>query len=159
MPSPNDDFVAGQILTSTECNQFPRGLMAYAESSTSYTLTTTETITTGMTVTFTAVSGRLYKVSYMEPIVNTPSVASGQTTLSIRLTDAAGTLYGTGRIRTPSATPVVGNINTFVLLNFGTSGSKTLVGTSVVTSTTGTPIIDRSAFNKGYLLVEDLGLA
>jgi hypothetical protein len=54
--SPNDDFTAGQVLTATECNQFPRGVMALATSTTNYMLTTTSTVNaTGMTVTFTAV--------------------------------------------------------------------------------------------------------
>jgi hypothetical protein len=44
--SPNDDFTAGQVLTATECNQFPRGVMARATSTTSYTMTTSEAIVT-----------------------------------------------------------------------------------------------------------------
>ena len=48
--SPNDDFTAGQVLTATECNQFPRGVMAYAQSTADYTLTTSDVIATGMTL-------------------------------------------------------------------------------------------------------------
>jgi len=158
MPAPNDDFVAGQIFTSTEANQFPRGVMAYATSATSYTLTLTETITTGMTVTFTAVAGRLYKITYYEPAVFSPSVASGQTTLGIRLTNATGTLFQRGYVRTPSATPIVGSVGVMDLYGPASTGSVTIVGTSFASSLTGAPTIDRTASSLSFFAVEDLGL-
>ena len=73
--SPNDDFTAGQILTAQECNQFPRGVMALATSTTSYTLTTSEVIATGMTVTFTAVANRYYRITWFEPQAQSASFA------------------------------------------------------------------------------------
>ena len=132
--------------------------MAYATSSTTYTLTLTETITTGMTVTFTAVAGRLYKLTYYEPLVNTPSVASGQTNLQIRLTNATGTQLQRGIIRTPDAVPVVGSVGVLDLYVPGTSGSVTIVGTSFASSLTGAPDIDRTATAPAFISVEDIGI-
>jgi hypothetical protein len=155
---PNDDFTAGQVLTASEQNRFPRGIMAYATSTTTYTLTLTETITTGMTVTFTAVAGRLYKLTYYEPLVNTPSVASGQTNLQLRLTNATGTQLQRGIIRTNSSTPVVGSVGTFDLYAAGASGSVTIVGTSFASSLTGAPDIDRNIGAPAFISVEDIGI-
>ena len=78
--SPNDNFTAGQVLTATECNQFPRGVMALATSTTNYTLTTSTVIATGMTITFAADSTRMYKITYYEPYVETSTAGSGSTT-------------------------------------------------------------------------------
>jgi hypothetical protein len=54
-------------------------------------LTTTSTISTGMSVTFDAEVGRLYKVTYLEPEAQTPTVTNGSTTIAIKLTDASTT--------------------------------------------------------------------
>ena len=156
MPTPNDDFTAGQVLTATECNNFPRGVMAYATSSTDYTLTTTTTIATGMTVTWTAVAGRYYRISYYEPAVETATVSGAFTSLSLRPTNAAGTLTQQGILTTVAAVKNTGSLNVSVIYS-STAGSKTFVGCAASTSTTGTPILGRSVFNPSYLLVEDIG--
>jgi hypothetical protein len=62
--SPNDDFTSGQILTAQECNNFPRGVMGYMTSSTNPTVTTSVADVTGVTVTWTAVANRLYRVTF-----------------------------------------------------------------------------------------------
>jgi hypothetical protein len=158
MPTPNDDFTAGQVLTATECNLFPRGVVAYATSSTIYTLTLTEAITTGMTATFDAVSGRLYQFTYYEPAVFSPSVISGQTTLGIRLTSAAGTLIQRGYVRTPVAVPVVGSVGVLDIYLAAASASVTIVGTSFASSLTGAPTIDRTLLSPAFIMVEDIGI-
>ena len=155
--NPNTDFSSGAILTASQQNRFPRGIMAQASSFTSYTLTLTETITTGMTVTFDAVAGRIYKLTYFEPLVFTPSVISGQTNLRIRLSSATGTEFQRGIIRTPSATPVVGSIGVLDLYFPATSASVTIVGTSSASSLTGAPTIDRTLTVPAFIMVEDIG--
>jgi hypothetical protein len=157
MPNPNTDFTAGAIYTAGEANRFPRGLMAQSSSFTSYTLTLTETITTGMSVTFDAVAGRVYKLTYYEPLVFTPSVISGQTNLRIRLSSATGTEFQRGIIRTSAATPVVGSIGVLDLYLPTVSASVTIVGTSVASSLTGAPSIDRTLTVPGFIMVEDIG--
>jgi len=98
--SPNDNFTAGQVLTATECNQFPRGVMAYAESTADYTLTTSDVIATGMTVTFTAVANRYYRITYYKPQVKTPSAVSAYVNLSIKDTTPAVPTLQNGRLQT-----------------------------------------------------------
>ena len=156
MPTPNDNFTAGEILTAQECNNWPRGVMAYAVSTTNYTLTTTTTIATGMTVTWTAVAGRYYRISYYEPLVETSTVSGSSTNLSLRPDTATGTLNQQGVVTTVAAVKNTGSLNVSVIYN-STAGSKTFVGCAVTTSTTGTPILGRSVFNPSYLLVEDIG--
>lgn len=155
--SPNDNFTAGQILTATECNQFPRGIMARATSTTSYTLTTTETIATGMTVTFTAEADRYYRITYFEPQAQTASTSSN-TTATIRQTNAAGTVLNQTLFQNESAvTDQSGMI--CVSTNTFTAGSVTIVGCAKCTFTTGAPSMIRSASVIALLLVEDIGPA
>jgi len=154
----NDNFLAGQVLTAQECNQFPRGVMALASSTTNYTLTTSAVISTGMTVTFTAVASRNYRVTYYEPQAGTTSVLGGFTNLQIRLTNAAGTQYQSGLLQTPVATAVNGTI-TCVYVGTFTAGSVTIVGCSLTSSTTGAPVLTRSATAPAQITVEDIGTA
>jgi len=156
--NPNTDFVSGAVLTAAQQNRFPRGVMALATSSTSYTLTTTVTIATGMTVTFTAVAGRNYKITYIEPLTGTPAVSGGFTGLTIRLTSAAGTQLSAGIIQTNSATAYAGSVVTQYVYS-GAAGSTTIVGCANTSSVTGAPQLTRSATNLASLLVEDIGPA
>jgi hypothetical protein len=156
--SPNDDFTAGQVLTATECNNFPRGVMARAvNNTTSYTLTTTETIATSMTVTFTAVADRYYRITYFEPQAQTATVLSN-TTATIRQTNAAGTVLNSTVFQNESAVQdqsgmICVSTNTF------TAGSITVVGCAKSSSVTGAPTLVRDATRVALLLVEDIGPA
>ena len=156
--SPNDNFTAGQVLTFTECNQFPRGVMALATSTTNYVITTSTVIATGMTVTFTAVASRNYRITYVEPSISTPAVSGGFVTSTIRLTNAAGAAGQTGLCQTNSATAYSAPLALSYVTTF-TAGSITLVGCLLTSSTTGTPTASRNANQPSYLLVEDIGPA
>lgn len=157
MPNPNTNFSSGAILTASQQNRFPRGVMAYAAGTTNYTLTTTTTIATDMTVTWTAVAGRYYRITYYEPLAETPSIAGAFTSLSLRPNNAAGTLNQQGTIMAAAAIKVRGTINVSLVYN-GSSGSTTFVGCAVSSLITGTPILGRSVFNPSFLLVEDIGV-
>ena len=153
--NPNTDFSTGAVLTAAQQNRFPRGVMALATSSTSYVLTTTLTATTGMSVTFTAVANRYYKITYYEPQAQTPAAAATYTELDLRLTNAAGASQGTSLIFTPSALIQTGV--TVVAIKTFSAGSVTLVGCALTSSTTGAPSLIRPAPRAAILLVEDIG--
>ena len=155
--TPNDDFTAGQVLTSTECNNFPRGVMARSASTSSYTLTTTETIATGMTVTFTAVADRYYRITYFEPQAQTGSTLSS-TTATIRRTNASGSIQNSTVFQNETAAQDQQGMICIAVTTF-TAGSVTLVGCAKCTTTTGTPQMVRSANSTAILLVEDIGTA
>ena len=158
--APNDTFTSGQILTAAECNAFPFGIVARAVSNTDYTLTTSAAIATGMTVTFTAIANRYYKITYMEPQPITPNIVNGQTNTQIRVTNAAGTLLNQGYAQSDQA-----NYNTTTITLVSTStfsaGSVTIVGCAKASSTSGAPVLGRGAVGAGpaLLLVEDIGPA
>jgi len=82
----NDNFLAGQILTAQECNNFPRGLVAPAVFITTAQSGITSVVDiTGASITFTAVTGRMYKASFSATVSATAASSSFQ----IRLTDAS----------------------------------------------------------------------
>jgi hypothetical protein len=99
---------------------------------TSQTLTTTSTIATGMTVTFDAETDRLYKVTYLEPEAQTPSVVNGDTTIAIKLTDASTTALSVSAIKTPSAAKLENQMTTIAIESFASAGSKTFVGVASI---------------------------
>jgi len=155
--NPNTNFTAGLVLTAAQQNRFPRGVMALATSTTTYTLTTTETIATGMTATFTAVASRYYKITYFEPQAQTATPLSN-TTLTIRQTNATGTVlnntiqYKEAATLTQAGMICISN-NTFA------AGSVTVVGCAKVSVTTGAPALIRDSTRTAFILVEDIGPA
>jgi hypothetical protein len=159
--APNNTFVSGQVLTAAECNAFPFGIVARATSNTDYTLTTAVVIATGMSVTFTAIADRYYKITYMEPQVQTSTVANSDTNIQIRVTNAAGTLLNNGFVRSETASQQDTGTITLVSTSTFTAGSVTIVGCAKTTNTTGAPVLGRNAAIAGpaLLLVEDIGPA
>ena len=155
--NPNTDFSSGAVLTAAQQNRFPRGVMALATSTTSYTLTTSEVIATGMTVTFTAVANRYYRITWFEPQAQTASFASN-TSLTLRQTNASGTvLQNTVFQNETNATDQSGMV-CIRTMTFS-AGSITVVGTAKVSLTTGTPLLIRDSTRQAQLLVEDIGPA
>lgn len=156
--APNTTFVAGNVLTAAQQNAFGFSTVALATSTTTYALTTSTAIATGMTVTFTAIANRNYKVSYYEPQVQVTNLVSGTTTTSIRVTNAAGTQLQAAYLRNYAA---VSGVGTTLCMYIGTfaAGSTTLVGCGLTSSTSDAPALVRGATGPSFLLVEDIGPA
>jgi hypothetical protein len=150
--SPNDDFTAGQVLTATECNQFPRGVMAYNEvTATDNTITAEEVQITGSS--FTAVADRYYRITYFEPTMF--GSVTGTFQLRLRLTNLTGTLQQVSNLTMNTlGNSGAGICSTVVTL---TAGTQNFVAT--VQASAGTGTASRSATNKAWLLVEDIGPA
>jgi len=157
--SPNVTFVSGATYTATQANQYPFGIVAKASSSTNYTLTTTMTATTGMSVTFTAIANRNYKITYYEPYVETTSAASGQTNLRIFQTNTAGTQLNQAFVSNSAAVKIVGSANVVTVVGNFSAGSITVIGAAATSSITGTPLLQRNLFFQSFLFVEDMGPA
>ena len=147
--SPNDDFTAGQILTATECNNWPRGVMAYNTASTNDSSITAEEIQITSSA-FTAATGRLYRISYYEPGFG--SSTSAAMTMRIRLTNLAGAVQQQGIIFNTGTEQQNGFITNIVSF---TAGSIVLVAT--LQNSAGTGSANRSATAQGVLMVEDIG--
>ena len=155
--APNTTFVSGAILTAAQQNAFGFGAVALATSTTNYALTTSNVIATGMTVTFTAIASRNYKVTYTEPQAQITNIASGTTNINIRVTTAAGTLLQTNYLRNAAAISGVGSL-TCVYVGTFAAGSTTIVGCSSTSSTSDAPGLKRDT-GPAILLVEDIGPA
>jgi len=152
--NPNTDFTAGAILTATQQNQFPRGIMAYNESIIDdVTITTEEVQITGSS--FTAVANRYYKVTYYEPNLNSVT-ATGFVQVRLRLTNISGTQKQNAVVQLPTS----GVTNAFVNLQFvGTLPAGTTNFVVTMQSSAGTAAVDRSANQPAFLMVEDIGPA
>jgi len=155
--NPNTDFSSGAVLTADQQNRFPRGVMALATSTTSYTLTTSEVIATGMSVTFTAVANRYYRITYFEPQAQTASFASN-TSLTLRQTNASGTVLQNTVFQNESNATDQSGMTVIRTMTF-TAGSITVVGTAKCSLTTGTPQLIRDSTRQAQLLIEDIGPA
>jgi len=157
--APNTTFVIGQVLTAAQANAFPFGNVALASSATSYTMTTAAVQTTGMTVSWTAIANRNYKVTYYEPQVTTPSTLSGFTTIRLYENSVAtGPQLQQGFVQNSAAVSLSGSL-TLTYVGTFSAGTRTVIGAGLASSVTGTPIAGRSALSKAFLLVEDLGPA
>jgi len=154
--APNTTFTAGQIFTATQANAYPFGVCASASSTTSYTLTTSAVVATGMIATFTAITGRLYRITYNEPQANTTTVLNGYTQTQIRQTSAAGTLLSTNILQTNVALTLNGTMTAIYVGTF-TAGSVTVVGCALTTSVTGAPVLTRVGTAPAQIIVEDIG--
>lgn len=156
--TPNTTFVSGAVLTAAQMNALPFGNVALATSTTTFTVASSVGIATGMSVSWTAIANRNYKITYFEPQILTPSVANGFVSATIRLTNAAGTAYSVTYCQTNSSTPMTQMGGGSVIKTFS-AGTVTIVGCLVASSTTGTPVATRDASAPAYLLVEDMGPA
>jgi hypothetical protein len=151
--SPNTDFTSGQILTATQQNQFPRGIMALNTNTSSSASITAEALQITST-SFTAVANRYYKITYFEPDVVVNGATVDYVFLRIRLTNIAGAIQqsGTAEISAQRSAAQIELIKTF------TAGSVTICGT-LTAAGTGSIISNRAADKVGYISVEDVGPA
>ena len=153
--SPNDDFTAGQVLTATECNQFPRGVMQYVQAVANDAAITIEEIELTLP-SFTAVASRYYKFTYYEPQITTPATAGATVTARIRLTNLAGNQYQNSFMQNAPATAKSGTL-TAQWVGTLSAGATVIVATLQCSS--GTASATRSANAPAFLLVEDIGPA
>jgi hypothetical protein len=131
----------------------PRGVMAYVTSTATNSVTTTETVYL-TSPSFTAVAGRLYKLSSYDAGIG-PSGAIGSVliTTRIRLTNASGTVYGYSNV-----TASGGGNNTSVsnsVITTLAAGSTVIVHTAALS----TGSANRGGGLTSWLLVEDIGPA
>jgi hypothetical protein len=145
---------ASWVETVSMLTKAPRGVMAYASSTTATTATSTQTVATGMTATFTAVANRYYKITYFEPEFDFAATQGQYIHQRIRLTNVSGTIYNTLAILNPSAfaLSLYGQVVAVTTLS---AGSTTIVGT--LFANTGTVSVYRAAGFVATLVVEDIG--
>jgi hypothetical protein len=132
------------------------GLMAYVTSTTSVSAAGGVETVALTTPSFTAVTGRLYKITYYEPQVPLTQNAN-PTTARIRLTNTSGTQYQAGVATNASATAGFGTTMNLSITTSLTAGSTVIVATLFFAGLGQTAT--RGGGQVGVLVVEDIGLA
>ena len=151
--NPNTDFTTGAVLTAAQQNRFPRGVVAYAETTTSDTTITAEEIQVTST-SFTAVANRYYRITYYEPQM---APASGGFAVGyIRKTNLAGTELERGIVQSPAGAVLNMTLCVSVVTTF-TAGSTVVIGS--IASGSGTSQAVRGATFPAWICVEDIGPA
>jgi hypothetical protein len=152
--NPNTDFSAGAIYTAAQANRFPRGVMAYDQSTTAMGNFSSETVAiTGSS--FTAVANRYYKITYFEPDPYSVS-STGYMGMAIRITNISGAIKQIGYVNFVSATSN-NSMNQVVLITTLAAGTTNFVGT--LGTNTGQMSANRTSNVVAFLLVEDIGPA
>lgn len=148
--NPNTDFTTGQVLTSSQANRFPRGIVAYTSVTASDTTITSEEVqVTG--ASFTAVANRYYRITYYEPGISGTNTSGNA---RIRITNISGSVYQLQSVAIPSAGGGFVSMSAITTL---TAGSTNFVAT--LASDSGTIQANRSSTRYAFLLVEDIGPA
>jgi len=144
----NTDFTT-QVLTSTQMNNFPRGLVSVTSATTATGTFTTE-VTSLTAPSFTAVANRYYRISYFEPVLQyiSGTVTTIQMTLKI---GGVAILFGESKIS--SATNNIGYITTTRTL---TAGANVITGTLLANGGGGGNAY-RAATAIAQIVIEDLG--
>jgi len=149
--SPNNAFVAGQVLTAQECNSLPFGVVGLVERTAgNLTVTTAVADLTGMSVTFTALANRVYKFT----LNSTGQKLTTQGWTGVFLTNAANFVYSA----VYDTAPANGYFNTSAtsFLSGFTAGSITIKLRAQCENDTST-ILASSLADKIQLIVEDMG--
>ena len=152
--NPNTDFTAGQVLTSSQANRFPRGIMQLVTGTASSASVNTETIIL-TSPSFTAVANRYYRITYWQPVISYQSGTVNHVALNIRLTNLAGALQASSEVKMTSAGNATG-ITTIVKTL--TAGSTVFVAT-VAPSGGGFVIASGATAFAPQLAIEDIGPA
>ena len=145
----NTTFTSGAILTAAQMNNLPWGVAGYANLGSNFTATTGQA-DIGVSVTFTAVSSRIYKTTLNIPLIDS---GAAQVVLAY-ITDSANT---SKIVAQSSFTASLQRSNiTIVLIETGLSGSTVRKGRAETTTSTatfsGAPI-------RASIVVEDIGAA
>ncbi len=152
--APNVTFVSGDVLTAAQQNAFGFGVVGFTQSTTLLQAgITTETDLTGMSVTFTAIANRYYKVTaFMYGVATVTNacfqvrIKQGATVLQHFITNAGPATAGT-------------TVSGSVIKTF-TAGSTTLkLAGALASGSTGSITFNAAATLPVYILVEDIGPA
>ena len=161
MPA-NTTFVSGAILTAAQMNNLPWGIVDATAGGTSgrgyvtrtsgdFSMTTTLADVTGQTVTFTPVTGRLYKVSFSAYISNVGTTQTAQ----IQIADGSNVWKQTALVYLPASTQQT--VHTSVILT-GLSGSTTLKMRAKVSAANGALIVGTTGNEAASVFcIEDIG--
>ena len=153
--NPNTDFTTGAVLTAAQQNRFPRGIMSFAERTTSVTPVTTEQVILTLP-SFTAVANRYYRATGFFPYVE--QTAGAVATMQARI--RKGTTTGGTQIQyAQSFVSATASDDRFVIIQWVgtlTAGSQQMVLTFEASANT---LVLGSATIVPQFVIEDIGPA
>lgn len=129
----------------------PMGRIAYASKTTQQTGITSVADITGLSVTFTAVAGRRYRVKLQALVFSSIS----NDIVQIQIRDGSGTVLNLSQVLAASSTFGLSAACEYV--TNGWTGSTTVKAAALRNSGTGTVTFDAGATYPAFLLVEDIG--
>lgn len=141
----------GDVLTAAHLAGLPWGVMGYVNKTAAQNGISAATDITSLTITFTAVSTRLYRTTLYLPRL-TQNTSTG---LVVPLIADGASATKNQAVRTLTATSETDVV--VVILETGLSGSVTRKGR--ISTTAGTVDVACSATQIAHILVEDLGPA
>ena len=151
-------YIAGDVLTAANLNLLPGGKMGYAEVTADQSTITTVADLTSLTVTWTAVAARRYRLTF-EGSLETSSAPSVNT---VYITNSSNTAVAT-RAFSLAANASAGETPQWVgatVTLTGLSGSVTYkVRAAYTPDSVGSLTLKASATAPAYFLVEDIGPA
>jgi len=150
--TPNTTFTAGNVLTAAQMNRLPWGIAAFAQKTTDQTGISAEADVTSLSVTWTAISTRYYKISvYLAPIrqitsaaIVVPKITDGSNNARVQ----ANVSLGIDEFTSLAIAEVVTGLS-------GSITRKARIGTTAGTVS----VLAGTAGQGNYIVVEDLGQA
>ena len=142
----------GSVLTATEYNYLPRGIVAFAQKTTDQTGISTQADVTSLSVTWTATSSRYYKITaFLAPIRQR---TSGGIVVPV-ITDASNTT----RVQA-NVTLATDDFTSICIAEIITSLSGSITRKVRIGTTAGTvDVLSGTAGHGNYIVVEDLGIS
>lgn len=154
---PNVDFVNGAVLTAAQLNRFPRGVMGLQTLTTAFQTIATHTTfqDNGMTLTFTEVSGRLYRITAFSNLYPIGGIQG----VNIRILRAAVALkqgnFATNVMNATTALPLQLSY-TYTAVTNGAATFKVQI--AAATNNTAVNDFGDATFPRQFI-IEDIGIA
>lgn len=145
-------FTAGDVLTAADMNLLPAGEVGSASITSSTTFTTLQDIS-GLSVTFTALASRRYRVTAHGLLRSTVTTDIAQ----LLIADASSTTISVGQVACVSTTFAV-SCSVMAIVT-PSAGSCTYKVRGVRSSGSGTITLDCASTYPAYIVVEDIGPA
>ena len=147
----NTDFTT-QVLTSTQMNNFPRGLVSVTIGTASSASVAVETVIL-TSPSFTAVANRYYRITYLQPVFSYQSGTVNNVGMAIRLTNIAGASQVNTEVKMASAGTATGVCSIVKTLAAG----PTVFVATFTPSGGGNVIASGATVYGAQLIIEDMG--
>jgi hypothetical protein len=148
--TPNTTFTAGAVLTAAQMNRLPWGVVGVASKTASQTGITAATDVTGLSVTWTADSSRIYMISLHALLLK----ETNNGLVWLRVTNASNVQSGSFLQTIPATEYAQGNLTIY---ETGLSGSQTRKVRAEASAASVT--VDCASDTPAILIVQDIGQA